>query len=273
MTNIDRRTFNKTALGAAASLTTVSAISKNSIPDGWELRLASDRGVAEHGWLSSRHTFSFARYYDPQHVGFSDLMVINEDKVAPGMGFGQHPHRAVEIFSYVLEGALEHKDSMGTHGVIKPGDVQFMSAGTGVQHSEFNASRQDKVHFLQIWLSTNEPMAQPTYQQTHFTDAQKDGKLALIISPDASAGSLKIRQDAKVYAGKLTNAQSFTYSAPKGRSTYIHIARGSVSINGVAFSAGDGVKIRQDAGELLFDKAQDAEVLIFDLRRIGSTDR
>ena len=266
MTNIDRRTFNKTALGAATTLSSVSAISKNFIPDGWELRPASERGVAEHGWLSSRHTFSFARYYDPQHVGFSDLMVINEDRVAPGMGFGQHPHRAVEIFSYVLEGALEHKDSMGTHGVINPGDVQFMSAGTGVQHSEFNASRQEKVHFLQIWLSTNEPTAKPTYQQKHFSQSDKDGKLALIISPNEESGSLKVRQDAKIYAGTLNENQSFKYSAPKGRSTYVHLAKGSVSINGVVVNAGDGIKIRRDAGVLLFDKAKDAEILVFDLR-------
>lgn len=273
MTNIDRRTFNKTALGAAAALTSSSALTTPSLPEGWEIRLASERGVAEHGWLSSRHTFSFARYYDPKHVGFSDLMVINEDKVAPGMGFGQHPHRAVEIFSYVLSGALEHKDSMGTHGVINPGDVQFMSAGTGVQHSEFNASRQEKVHFLQIWLSTNEPTAQPSYQQKHFSVKDKDGKLALIISPTQQDGSLKVRQDAKVYAGTLNGAQEFKYTPPKGRSTYIHVARGSVSINGFVFRAGDGIKIREDDRELVFAEATDAEVLVFDLRRSGSTDR
>ncbi|WP_261533892.1 pirin family protein, partial [Burkholderia multivorans] len=166
-----------------------------------DIRAANQRGRAEHGWLSSRHTFSFANYFDPQQVGFSDLLVINDDRVAPARGFGTHPHRDMEILSYVLEGALEHKDSMGTGSVIVPGDVQLMSAGTGVRHSEFNHSPDAPVHFLQIWVGPAEKGAAPRYQQTHVAADDKRGKLALVVSPDGTAGSLKIRQDTRIYAG------------------------------------------------------------------------
>src|SRR5690606_19329293 len=175
-----------------------------------EIRRADDRGVAEHGWLSSRHTFSFAHYYDPAQVGFSDLLVINEDRVTPGMGFGTHPHRDMEIFSYVLEGALEHKDNMGTGSVIRPGDVQLMSAGTGVAHSEYNHSPTRGVHFLQIWIVPDVSGAKPRYQQEHFSTQKKRGRLQLIISPEGKNGSLQVRQDARVYAGLIDGKESAT---------------------------------------------------------------
>ena len=166
-----------------------------------EIRNANERGRAEHGWLSSRHSFSFAGYYDPQQMGFSDLIVINDDRVMPGRGFGKHPHRDVEIFSYVLEGALEHKDSLGTGSIIRPGDVQLMSAGTGVLHSEFNPSQAEMVHFLQIWIATARNGEEPRYQQRTFDAAEKRGKLRLILSPDGASESLELRQDTRVYAG------------------------------------------------------------------------
>ena len=230
-----------------------------------EIRRADERGVAEHGWLSSRHTFSFAHYYDPAQVGFSDLLVINDDRVAPGMGFGTHPHRDMEIFSYVLEGALEHKDSMGTGSVIRPGDVQLMSAGTGVAHSEFNHSQQEGVHFLQIWLLPNARGVQPEYQQTHFPAEEKRGRLRPVITPEGEAGSLHVNQDARVYAGLFDGAESATLELGAGRYAYVHVARGSVEVNGIRLNEGDGLKLR-DASRLSFAGGKDAEVLAFDLR-------
>jgi quercetin 2,3-dioxygenase len=230
-----------------------------------ELRKADQRGRGEHGWLSSRHTFSFANYYDPKQIGFSDLLVINDDRVAPARGFGKHPHRDMEIFSYVLEGALEHKDSMGTGSVIVPGDVQLMSAGTGVTHSEFNHSPAEPVHFLQIWIAPNEMGAQPRYQQKHLADAEKRGKLRLILSPDGADDSLLLRQDARVYAGRFDGAETATLELAAQRYAYVHVARGSVSVNGVALAEGDGARIR-DERTLSFSQGQDAEVLVFDLR-------
>jgi len=229
------------------------------------LRKASERGAANHGWLKSFHTFSFANYWNPNEQGFSDLLVINDDRVAAGKGFGQHPHRDMEIFSYVLEGALEHKDTLGTGSVIRPGDVQLMSAGSGVAHSEFNHSQNRGVHFLQIWIVPNEVGAEPRYQQEHFSEAQKRGRLQLIISPDGAEGSLNVRQDARVYAGLFNGGESATLDLAADRHAYIHVARGSVEINGQRFEEGDGARVR-DERQIRVSQGDDAEVLVFDLR-------
>ncbi|PWK92098.1 pirin family protein [Fulvimonas soli] len=226
---------------------------------------AGDRGVANHGWLSSRHTFSFGHYYDPRRIGFSDLRVINDDRVAPGQGFGRHPHNDMEIFSYVLEGALEHQDSMGTGSVIRPGDVQIMSAGTGVTHSEFNHSQDEPVHFLQIWIVPAVAGAEPRYQQRHFAPEEKRGRLRLILSPDGRDGSLEIRQDARVYAGLFDGAERAVLELPADRHAYVHVARGAVELNGDRLAEGDGVRVR-GGGRLEFANGADAEVLVFDLR-------
>ncbi|MFF7709734.1 pirin family protein [Pseudomonas sp. NPDC007930] len=229
------------------------------------LRKNTDRGVANHGWLNSHHTFSFASYRNPREQGFSDLLVINDDRVAPARGFGQHPHRDMEIFSYVLDGALEHKDSMGTGSVIRPGDVQLMSAGSGVTHSEFNHSPSEGVHFLQIWIVPNETGAEPRYQQQHFSDAEKRGQLRLIISPSGEQGSLQVRQDARVYAGLFDGTDSAELVLDEGRFAYVHVARGSVLLNGQRLEAGDGVRVRNER-ELRLAEGEQAEVLVFDLR-------
>lgn len=229
------------------------------------LRKASERGLANHGWLKSFHTFSFAQYRNPAEQGFSDLLVINDDRVSAGKGFGQHPHRDMEIFSYVLEGALEHKDTLGTGSVIRPGDVQLMSAGRGVAHSEFNHSDREQVHFLQIWIIPAVSGAEPRYQQAHFSPEEKRGRLKLIISPDGADGSLHIRQDARVYAGLFDADESASLKLPAGRNAYVHVARGSVELNGLQLQEGDGVRLRQE--QLIeLSKGQDAEVLVFDLR-------
>lgn len=229
-----------------------------------QVRKAADRGVAEHGWLSSRHTFSFADYRDSAQMGFSDLRVINEDRVAPGQGFGKHPHRDMEIFSYVLEGALAHSDSMGTGSVIKPGDVQLMSAGSGVTHSEFNGSSEEPVHFLQIWIVPEKAGGPPVYQQRHFADADKRGRLRTIISPDGRDQSLRIQQDASVYAGLFDGEESATLTLGKDRHAYVHIARGSVELNGEKLEAGDGVRVR-NGQTLQLGAGKNAEVLVLDL--------
>ncbi|MGH8371563.1 MAG: pirin family protein [Gammaproteobacteria bacterium] len=229
-----------------------------------ELRKAGDRGVAEHGWLSSRHTFSFAQYRDPKQMGFSDLLVINDDRVAPGQGFGRHPHNDMEIFSYVLEGALEHQDTMGTGSVIRPGDVQMMSAGSGVAHSEFNHSKTERVHFLQIWIVPDRKGVTPRYQQINVPATDKRGKLRLIISPEGAAGSLGVYQDARVYAGLFDGAETATLELDAGRYAYVHVARGSVTVNGTAMQEGDGLRVR-DEQSLTFSAGRDAEVLVFDL--------
>ncbi|HUH31825.1 MAG TPA: pirin family protein [Rhodanobacter sp.] len=230
-----------------------------------QIRKAADRGVAEHGWLSSRHTFSFASYMDPEQIGFSDLRVINEDRVAPGQGFGTHPHRDMEIFSYVLEGALAHSDSMGTGSVIKPGDVQLMSAGTGVTHSEFNGSDDAPVHFLQIWIVPKQPGGKPVYQQRQFAEAEKRGHLRLIISPDGRDQSLRIQQNTVVYAGLFNGDESATLTLPADRHAYVHVARGSIELNGERLAAGDGARLRNPQ-TLQFGAGKEAEVLVFDLR-------
>jgi redox-sensitive bicupin YhaK (pirin superfamily) len=230
-----------------------------------QVRKAADRGVAEHGWLSSRHTFSFAGYRDPDEIGFSDLRVINEDRVAAGQGFGTHPHRDMEIFSYVLEGALAHSDSMGTGSKILPGDVQLMSAGSGVTHSEFNGSEKEPVHFLQIWIMPDHTGGKPVYQQQHYSEADKRGRLRLIISPDGRDGSLRIQQDTSVYAGLFDGDESATLTLDKNRHAYVHVARGSIELDGVMLEAGDGVRLRNQQ-TLQLSAGKDAEVLVFDLR-------
>ncbi|MBU4609509.1 pirin family protein [Achromobacter sp. GG226] len=230
-----------------------------------DVRQANARGVANLGWLQSRHTFSFGHYHDPAQQGFSDLLVINDDRVAPAQGFGAHPHRDMEIFSYVLEGALEHKDSMGTGSVIRPGDVQMMSAGTGVRHSEFNHSPDEGVHFLQIWIVPGRRGVEPRYQQVHFSPADKRGQLRLIISPEGAQGSLAVHQDAQVYAGLFDGDETATLTLPQGRYAYIHVARGSIEVNGQRLGEGDGARVR-DERELTFSGGEDAEVLVFDLR-------
>lgn len=205
-----------------------------------ELRRAFDRGTANLGWLDSRHTFSFGHYHDPRQVGFSDLLVINDDRIQPGMGFGTHPHRDMEIFSYVLDGALEHKDSMGTGSVIRPGEVQMMSAGSGVSHSEFNHSSQEAVHFLQIWIVPNQLRVAPRCQQKQFAAAEKRGRLRLIIAPDGADGALGVYQDACVYAGLFDGAERAEFEVVAGRYAYVHVARGTLRVNGIAMDAGDG---------------------------------
>ena len=229
-----------------------------------QIRKSEERGYADHGWLRSFHTFSFADYHDPAHMGFGALRVINEDRVKPGMGFGTHGHRDMEIISYVLEGALEHKDSMGNGSVIRPGDVQRMSAGTGVQHSEFNASKSAEVHFLQIWIQPGVTGIAPGYEEKHFDAASKRGRLKLVASPDAREGSVKIHQEALLYAALLDGAEKITRTLPAGRRAYVHVARGSISVNGQALAAGDAVKL---SGEptITLEGGNAAEVLLFDL--------
>ena len=230
-----------------------------------ELRPAAERGFANFGWLHSQHSFSFGSYYDPQQMGFSDLLVINDDRVRQGRGFDTHAHRDMEIFSYVLEGALEHKDSMGTGSVIRPGDVQLMSAGTGVRHSEYNASREEPVHFLQIWIVPNRKGIEPRYQQRHFAAAEKRGRLRLILSPDGAQGSLSVYQDARVYAGLFDGAEEQRFELAENRFAYIHVARGALTVNGQRLEAGDGARLR-NVREIALSAGDDAEVLLFDLR-------
>ncbi|MDV6344876.1 pirin family protein [Nitrosomonas sp. Is37] len=229
-----------------------------------ELRPANARGIANLGWLYSQHTFSFGNYQDPDQMGFSDLLVINEDRVQPARGFAPHSHEDMEIFSYVLEGALEHRDSMGTTSVIRPGDVQIMSAGTGITHSEHNASAYEPVHFLQIWIVPTQLGVKPRYQQHHFDAAKKRGCLHLIISPHGEHKSLSIHQDIRVFAGLFDGDEQFTWHLPENRYAYVHIARGLLELNNHPMVAGDGMRVR-DERELHFNHGQAAEVLVFDL--------
>lgn len=230
------------------------------------IRRSDERGYADHGWLKSFHTFSFADYYDPKHVEFGALRVINEDRVAAGAGFGTHGHRDMEIISYVLDGELAHKDSMGTGAVIRPGDVQRMSAGRGVTHSEFNPSAEKPAHFLQIWIQPDQRGVAPSYEQKHFEPEEKRGRLRLIASPDGADGSVRIHQDAKVYAGLFDGAEQAELAIGADRQVYVHVARGSVTANGSALNAGDAVALTA-AASLSLTKGEGAEVLVFDLRR------
>ncbi len=230
------------------------------------IRRADERGYADHGWLRSYHSFSFADYFDPQHVEFGPLRVINEDRVVPGAGFGTHGHRDMEIISYVLEGELAHKDSTGTSSVIRPGDVQRMSAGRGVMHSEFNNSPDRPVHFLQIWIQPNVRGIAPEYEEKRFEPTDKRGRLRLIASPDAADGSVLIHQDARVYAGLFDGAERATLDVAPGRLIYVHVARGSITANGDSLQSGDALKLT-DAARLDLAQGSAAEVLVFELPR------
>lgn len=228
------------------------------------VRRSHERGYADHGWLKSYHTFSFADYYDPEHIEFGPLRVINEDRVAPGAGFGTHGHRDMEIISYVLEGELAHRDSLGSGSVIRPGDVQRMSAGRGVRHSEFNNSQQEQVHFLQIWIQPNVLGIEPEYEEKRFSAEEKRGRLRLIASQDGAQGSVRIHQDARVYAGLFDADERAQLAIAPGRRAYVHVARGSVTANGEPLKAGDALKVTDDTNVTL-EKGRDAEVLVFDL--------
>jgi hypothetical protein len=229
-----------------------------------EIRKSQDRGLADHGWLRSYHSFSFADYHDPRHMGFGHLRVINEDRVQPGTGFGTHGHRDMEIVSYVLEGALAHKDSMGNGSTIVPGDVQRMSAGKGVLHSEFNQAPKGVTHFLQIWIEPDVTGIAPSYEQKHFDAASKRGKLRLVASPDGREGSVTIHQDALMYAALLDGTDRVVHKLRPGRRAYLHVARGSVTANGQALGAGDALKLAH-AEEIVLEQGEDAELLLFDL--------
>ena len=228
------------------------------------VRKSQDRGHADHGWLNSFHSFSFAGYYDPAHMGFGNLRVINEDRIAPGTGFGTHGHRDMEIISYVMSGELAHKDSMGNIKGIPPGDVQRMSAGTGVQHSEFNHAEGQTTHFLQIWIEPNVRGIPPSYEQKTFAESEKRGALRLVASPDGAQGSVKLHADAALYAGLLDADESVNLALNPARKTYVHLVRGALSVNGNALTTGDAVLIEKESTLSLTD-GHDAEVLVFDL--------
>ena len=229
-----------------------------------ELRPARDRGHADHGWLNSWHSFSFANYYDPKHVQFRALRVINDDTVEPGGGFGAHSHRDMEIVSYVLDGSLAHKDSMGNGSIIRPGNVQRMSAGTGVQHSEFNPSQTEKVHFLQIWFIPNAVGINPSYEEKYFDDAEKRGRLRLIASPDGIDGSVTIHSDAKMFAVLLEAGEQVEHPLAQDSYVYVHVARGDVALNDTPLQSGDGAMLA--GGErVVLAQGRNAEVLVFEL--------
>ena len=229
------------------------------------LRKSQDRGYADHGWLKSFHSFSFADYYDPAHMGWGNLRVINEDRIAPGTGFGTHGHRDMEIISYVLSGELAHKDSMGNGRAIPPGDVQRMSAGRGVMHSEYNHAPQDTTHFFQIWIEPNVRGIPPSYEQKTFATGEKRGALRLVASPDGAAGSVTIHADARLYAGLFDGAEAATLALDPARKAYVHLVRGELSINGQRLGAGDAALLAgEDKVELV--AGRDAEVLLFDLQ-------
>ena len=229
------------------------------------IRRADERGLADHGWLKSRHTFSFADYYDPAHMGFRTLRVINDDRVTAGQGFGTHPHRDMEIFSYVLEGALEHKDSMGNGSVLRPGQIQLMSAGQGVTHSEFNPSRNEGLHFLQIWIQPRQRGLKPSYTEWHPQAETADAPKVLVISPDGRDGSATIHQDADIYRLRLKSGQTVTHDLKPGRGAWLQIADGALTLNGVALQTGDGAST-EEPGTLKLTATQPTEALLFDLK-------
>jgi quercetin 2,3-dioxygenase len=228
------------------------------------LRRANERGRADFGWLDSWHTFSFGQYHDADHMGFGPLRVINDDRVSGGAGFPTHAHADMEIISYVLDGALEHKDSLGTGSVIRPGDVQRMSAGSGIRHSEFNASKTEPVHFLQIWIVPESKGIAPSYEQKSFAAAERSGRLRLVGSRDGRDGSVTIHRDADMFAGLFDGADSTRHTVRPGRSAWVQVASGCVALNGEVLNAGDGVAI-ETAGDLVFSNAQKADVLVFDM--------
>ena len=228
------------------------------------VRPAAARGAANFGWLDSRHTFSFGHYYDPAHMGFGPLRVINEDRVIPAAGFGTHGHQNMEIISYVLEGALEHKDSLGTGSIIRPGEVQKMSAGSGITHSEFNASKTDPVHFLQIWIQPDRSNIAPSYDQRAFPREERRGRLRLVVSPDGADGSIRIVQDARMYASLLAPGETVSHDLAPQRRAWVQVARGRLMLNGAALAAGDGAAVEGEP-RLELAGVEDAEVLLFDL--------
>ena len=228
------------------------------------VRRSADRGHADHGWLKSHHSFSFAEYFDEDHVEFGPLRVLNEDRVIGGQGFGTHGHRNMEIISYVLDGELTHQDSIGTGSTIRPGDVQRMSAGSGVRHSEFNASKSNKLHFLQIWIQPNVTDIPPSYEEKRFEAADKRGRLRLIASPDGEGASVLVHQDVRLYSGLFDAGESARLELAPGRRAYIHVARGLVHANGVELNAGDALKLT-DEGAVEIGQGAKAEVLVFDL--------
>jgi redox-sensitive bicupin YhaK (pirin superfamily) len=228
------------------------------------IRRADQRGHADHGWLDTRHTFSFAEYHDPKHMGFRSLRVINEDRVAPGRGFGTHPHRDMEIISYVLDGGLAHRDSMGNGSIIHPGEVQRMSAGTGVRHSEHNASQQEGVHFLQIWIVPDRRGIEPSYEQKAFAAAERQGSLRLVVDPEGREGALTINADARLYTTSLGAGEQVQHQVAAGRHAWIQVARGMIQVDGEELRAGDGAAI-SEAGTLTLKGVESAEVLVFDL--------
>jgi redox-sensitive bicupin YhaK (pirin superfamily) len=228
------------------------------------LRRAQERGHANHGWLDSFHSFSFADYYDPEHMGYGPLRVINEDRVQPGMGFGTHGHRDMEIVSYVLEGELQHRDNMGNGSIMKPGDVQRMSAGRGVLHSEFNPSKAEGVHFLQIWIEPAVRGIAPGYEQTHVAADAKRGRLAAIAGPEGSGAAVTVHQDARIHAALLDGEESVEFRVPAGRRAYVHVARGSLAVDEHELAAGDAAKVEGEAVVRL-TRGANAEVLVFDL--------
>jgi redox-sensitive bicupin YhaK (pirin superfamily) len=228
------------------------------------LRRSEERGHADHGWLKSHHTFSFANYHDPRYMGFGPLRVINDDHIAAGRGFGTHGHRDMEILTYVLDGAVAHQDSMGNGSTIRPGDVQRMSAGRGVQHSEFNPQADRGTHLLQIWIEPDVTGITPEYEEKRFEESEKRGRLRLVASPDGQDGSVRIHQDARLYVGLFDGDESATLPLPAGRRAWVHVARGSVTVNGQALQAGDAAAL-QEEGSIALSAGDGAEVLVFDL--------
>jgi redox-sensitive bicupin YhaK (pirin superfamily) len=228
------------------------------------VRKASERGHFDHGWLDTHHTFSFSRYYDPRHMGYRALRVINEDRVEPGQGFGTHPHEDMEIVTYVLSGALAHKDSLGTGSAIRPGELQRMTAGTGISHSEFNPSQTEPVHFYQIWLLPEREGLDPSYEQKAFPEEERHNRLRLVASPDGGDGSLTIRQDARLYLATLDEGHEVSKDIPPGRHSWLQVLRGNVSLNGQAISAGDGAAVSEESA-LAIRAESPSEVLLFDL--------
>jgi redox-sensitive bicupin YhaK (pirin superfamily) len=229
------------------------------------LRRSEERGLADHGWLKSFHSFSFANYHDPEHMGFGNLRVINEDRVAAGQGFGTHGHRDMEIISYVLDGELAHRDTLGNVETIPPGDVQRMSAGRGVMHSEFNHAQDRTTHFLQIWILPKERGIQPGYEQKSFPEREKRGRLRLVASPDGADGSVTIHADARMYAGLFDGAERATLQADAGRKFYVHLVRGELTVNGQLLRGGDAAKL-QGESRIELGEGKQAEVLVFDLQ-------
>ncbi len=228
------------------------------------LRPSQERGHAEHGWLKSHHSFSFAEYYDPQHMGFGPLRVINDDWIAPAMGFGTHPHQNMEIITYVLEGAIAHKDSMGNGSTIRPGNVQYMSAGTGVRHSEFNPANNEHTRLLQIWIQPDQLGGEPLYGEKEFSREEKQGRLRLVVSGDGADGSIKIRQNARLQIGLFDAEQRQEVALAKDRLTYVHVARGELQVNGMSLKEGDAVMMSAEE-KLVLEQGKQAEVLVFDL--------